>query len=75
MRQTRLTWQLISTLLGVLFIIWGAITPQFPLLPGDVWLVVPGSLMFVIGVFGIVDDVLAAKVTDSKEEIEEEAAQ
>ncbi len=57
MRQTRLTWFIISGVLGLLFIIWGAITPNIDLLPGDVWLILPGILMFFICLFGILEDV------------------
>lgn len=65
MRQTRLTWQIISAILGLLFVIWGSITHLYVLLPGDVWLVVPGSLMLAIGIFGIIDDVIQEKTESS----------
>jgi hypothetical protein len=58
MRQTRTTWFIISSLLGLLFIIWGAIANPRPLIPGDSWLVLPGLLLFVLGLFGILDDFL-----------------
>ncbi|NHK32871.1 MAG: hypothetical protein FK730_16105 [Asgard group archaeon] len=58
MRQTRATWFIISSLLGLLFIIWGAIANSRPLIPGDSWLVLPGLLLFAIGLFGILDDFL-----------------
>ncbi|MBN1328482.1 MAG: hypothetical protein JXA54_03310 [Candidatus Heimdallarchaeota archaeon] len=57
MRQTRLTWFIINGVIGVIFIIWGAITQNRLLLPGDIWLILPGILMFFIGVFGILEDI------------------
>jgi len=58
MRQTRITWFIISSLLGILFIIWGAITNTRPLIPGDSWLVLPGLILFAIGLFGVLEDYL-----------------
>jgi len=64
MKQTRLTWFIISSVLGILFIIWGAIAfnpePAIPkLIPGDIWLILPGILMLFLGLFGIFEDYLA----------------
>ncbi|NHJ47466.1 MAG: hypothetical protein FK733_06750 [Asgard group archaeon] len=61
MRQTRITWFLVCIPLGLLFIIWGGITNPRPLIPGDVWLVLPGSILFVVGVLGILDDFLVVR--------------
>jgi hypothetical protein len=63
MRQTRITWFLASVIFGLLFIIWGSITNPRPLIPGDVWLVFPGLILFSIGVFGIIDDVYTNQLT------------
>jgi hypothetical protein len=79
MRQTRTTWFIISSLLGLLFIIWGAIANPRPLVPGDSWLVLPGLLLFAIGLFGILDDFLvdrqvkkliSSRVADGKSIVE-----
>ncbi|MGC9778556.1 MAG: hypothetical protein HZR80_04885 [Candidatus Heimdallarchaeota archaeon] len=56
MRETHHIWYIVSTVLGLLFIIWGALTPNHPLIPGDVWLVLPGILLFVTGLFGIFEE-------------------
>ena len=61
MRQTRITWFLVCIPLGLLFIIWGGLTNNHPLIPGDVWLVLPGCILFVVGVFGILDDFLVVR--------------
>lgn len=58
MRQTRATWFIINSLLGILFIIWGAITNARPLIPGDSWLVLPGLILFATGLFGVFEDFL-----------------
>ncbi|HUT81723.1 MAG TPA: hypothetical protein VMZ29_11025 [Candidatus Bathyarchaeia archaeon] len=57
MRQTRLTWFIISGVIGVIFIIWGALTLNRLLIPGDIWLILPGILMFFIALFGILEDI------------------
>ncbi|MCF2142307.1 MAG: hypothetical protein K9W42_01215 [Candidatus Heimdallarchaeota archaeon] len=66
MQQTRYTWFILSSLLGLLFILWGALTPSRPLLPGDdPWLVLPGFLMFFLGIFGSIETLLSSRSRDS----------
>jgi len=72
MRQTRYTWFIISSILGLLFLLWGALTPSRPLLPGeDSWLVLPGLLMFFIGIFGSFEILLSARAQKHSPAVEE----
>lgn len=62
MQQSRYTWFILSSLLGLLFILWGALTPSRPLLPGDdPWLALPGFLMFFLGIFGSIETLLSSR--------------
>ena len=56
MRETHHIWYYVSTVLGLLFVIWGALTPNHPLIPGDVWIILPGLLLFFTGLFGILEE-------------------
>lgn len=55
MRQNQLIWFISSSVLGVLFILWASLAPALPLIPGDIWLLVPGFLMLFLGFLGIFD--------------------
>ncbi|NHJ86534.1 MAG: hypothetical protein FK734_13800 [Asgard group archaeon] len=61
MRETYQAWFIISDILGIFFIIWGAITENHPLIPGDVWLVLPGIILFIVGTYGIIEGFLISK--------------
>lgn len=56
MHETHHIWHYVSTVLGLLFILWGALTPNHPLIPGDIWLIFPGLLLFFTGLFGILEE-------------------
>lgn len=58
MRENYLIWFSTSSILGVLFILWGALAPSMPLIPGDIWLIVPGSVMLVLGLAGIFENII-----------------
>jgi len=59
MRDTQHTWFIVSGITGILFIIWGSIaTDARPLIPGDPWLVVPGCMLFIIGISGILEGLI-----------------
>jgi hypothetical protein len=59
MRDNQHTWFIISGITGVLFIIWGAIaTEARPLIPGDLWIILPGSMLLIIGIVGILEGLI-----------------
>ena len=58
MKAIRNTWLILGILFGALFIIWGAITQNRPLIRGDVWLVMPGVLFFFMGILGFLEDLI-----------------
>lgn len=56
MRENHHTWFIVSGITGILFIIWGSIaTDARPLIPGDHWLVVPGCMLLIISIIGILE--------------------
>ena len=59
MRDNQHTWFIVSGITGILFIIWGSIaTDARPLIPGDVWLVVPGCMLLIISISGILEGLI-----------------
>jgi len=62
MRENHYIWFITSSILGVLFIIWGSIAPSALLIPGDIWLIVPGILMVVVGLLGIFDSIITDRI-------------
>lgn len=60
MRDNQHTWFIVSGITGILFIIWGSIaTDARPLIPGDHWLVVPGCMLLIISISGILEGTIA----------------
>ncbi len=60
MRDNQHTWFIVSGITGILFIIWGSIaTEARPLIPGDHWLVVPGCMLLIISISGILEGTIA----------------
>ncbi|NHJ32858.1 MAG: hypothetical protein FK732_08345 [Asgard group archaeon] len=56
MRDNQHTWFIVSGITGILFIIWGSIaTDARPLIPGDQYLVIPGCMLVIIGITGILE--------------------
>ncbi|MBD3192902.1 MAG: hypothetical protein GF308_19840 [Candidatus Heimdallarchaeota archaeon] len=55
MRVNSLLWLTINSVLGILFIVWGSLTPELVLFPGDLWLILPGILMVLIGLFAFLE--------------------
>lgn len=51
-------WLTINTVLGILFIVWGSLAPELVLIPGDIWLILPGIVMILIGLFGFLEEKL-----------------
>ena len=73
MRESSQIWFITTAVFGVLFTVWGSIAPSLVLIPGDYWLLVPGILMIILGVLGILDAyALEQKVIKFFENIEEE---
>jgi hypothetical protein len=59
MRDNQHTWFIISGITGILFIIWGGIaTDARPLIPGDLWLILPGCMLLIIGIVGILEGLI-----------------
>ncbi|MHA1586192.1 MAG: hypothetical protein ACTSUW_02545 [Candidatus Heimdallarchaeota archaeon] len=59
MRDNQHTWFIVSGITGILFIIWGSIaTDARPLIPGDHWLVVPGCMLLIISISGILEGLI-----------------
>lgn len=59
MRENHHTWFIVSGITGILFIIWGSIaTDARPLIPGDHWLVVPGCMLLIISIIGILEGLI-----------------
>ncbi|MFW9924876.1 MAG: PCI domain-containing protein [Candidatus Thorarchaeota archaeon] len=58
MRENYLVWFISNSILGVLFILWGSLAPSMPLIPGDIWLLVPGSIMLLLGIVGILENII-----------------
>ena len=53
MRSIHHIWFIVSIVLGTLFIIWGSLAPSMPLIPGDIWLLLPGILLVLPSFFGV----------------------
>ncbi len=62
MRENHFIWFITSSVLGVLFIIWASIAPSLPLVPGDIWMLIPGIILVVIGLLGIFDSMVSDRV-------------
>ncbi len=62
MRENHFIWFITSSVLGILFIIWASIAPSFTLIPGDIWMIIPGIILVVIGLLGIFDSIVSDRV-------------
>ena len=59
MRDDKHTWFIVGGITGILFIIWGSIaTDARPLIPGDVWLVIPECMLLIISISGILEGLI-----------------
>lgn len=59
MQDNQHTWFIVSGITGFLFIIWGSIASDArPLIPGDHWLVVPGCMLLIISISGILEGMI-----------------
>jgi hypothetical protein len=56
-RELKHIWFIFSGIFGVLFIIWGSITPCLQNFPGDIWLIVPGILMVLFSLLGFLQKI------------------
>lgn len=61
MRAIYYVWFIVNIILGVFFIIWASLAPSMPLFPGDIWLILPGIIMVLIGLLGIFEAILIEK--------------
>lgn len=62
MRESHYIWFIASSVLGILFIIWASIAPSLPLVPGDIWMLIPGITLVIIGLLGIFDSMVSDRV-------------
>ena len=62
MRENHFIWFISSGILGLLIIIWGSLAPSVQLLPGDIWMILPGILMVVICLLGIFDSIVSDRI-------------
>jgi len=59
MRDNQHTWFIVSGITGILFIIWGSIaTEARPLIPGDLWLILPGCMLLLVSIVGILEGLI-----------------
>lgn len=58
MQENQYIWFIVNSVLGVLFIIWASIAPSMPLIPGNIWMILPGSVLFLIGTLGIAEGLI-----------------
>lgn len=58
MRENQYIWFIVNCVLGVLFIIWGSLAPSMPLIPGDYWIILPGSVLLFVGMLGIIEGII-----------------
>lgn len=62
MRENHFIWFITSSVLGILFIIWASIAPSLTLIPGDIWMLIPGITLVVIGLLGIFDSMVSDRI-------------
>ncbi|MHA1154553.1 MAG: hypothetical protein ACTSQK_00445 [Candidatus Heimdallarchaeota archaeon] len=62
MRENHFIWFITSSVLGILIIIWASIAPSLTLVPGDIWMLIPGIILVFIGLLGIMDSMVSDRI-------------